>query len=209
MSYSLLKSDLTASNNIAFPSFSPLQIQHPTMRRNPVTHEPCDPYPTKSQAHVADGFQRHIEYWQESDQCKRLEKALAQVPTTHQIHKIVGLALGGISYGSDEFPSPNVAVQHALLLTLRRWLVRREIKERPEPFCYAQEPCYRSLDKVILKQHGVEVIDDPRAWLEIDDTSIVYSGGADIPVEEIVADIARPAIVIWEPVYPEEKRIDR
>lgn len=136
--------------------------------------------------------------------CKCLEKGLARVPPTHQIHKIVGLALGGISYGRDEIPSAGVALQHALLLTLRKWLVKREIKEREEPFCYAQDPCYRSVDKVILKQHGVEVIDDPRAWLEIDDTSIVLSVGNNLCDKDIVADIARPAILIWERVYSEE-----
>lgn len=169
-----------------------------------MTHEPCDPYPSKSQAHVADGFKRYIEDWQESEVCKRLEQGLAQVPTTHRIHKIVGLALGGISYGQDKIPSARVALQHALLLTLRKWLVKRETKEREEPFCYAQDPCYRPVDKAILKQHGIEVIDDPRAWLEIDDTSIVFSVGNNVCGQDIVADIARPAIAIWDRVYSEK-----
>lgn len=66
--------------------------------------------------------------------------------------------------------------------------------------CYAQDPGYRSVDREVLKAHGIEVIDDPRAWLEIDGESIVVSVSPNVPVKEIVADITQPAIIIWERV---------
>lgn len=108
----------------------------------------------------------------------------------------MGLALGAISYHYDE--RPRSYIQHALLLTLRKWLADREGTE--DVVCYAQDPGYRSVDEEVLKEHGVEVIEDPRAWLEIDDESIVFSVSPNVPVKEIVADIARPAIIIWERV---------
>lgn len=64
--------------------------------------------------------------------------------------------------------------------------------------CYVQDPANRPVDKAVLGEHGIEVIDDPRAWLEVVERSVLFSCGSNVPVKEIVADVARPAVVIWE-----------
>jgi hypothetical protein len=155
-----------------------------------------NPWPTQPLEKVAETFQKHAQDWRETEVAKKLVQILTTHAATHQITKIAGLALGPISHHYEK--SPRCYIQHALLLTLRKWLADQEKTE--DVVCYAQDPCYRSVDRDVLKEHGVEVIDDPRAWLEIDDESIVFSVSPNVPVKEIVADIARPAIVIWERV---------
>jgi hypothetical protein len=178
------------------PPFCSLVIQHPSLKFNTKTKEPVNPWPTQPLEKVAETFQKHAQDWRETEVAKKLVQILTTHAATHQITKIAGLALGPISHHYEK--SPRCYIQHALLLTLRKWLADQEKTE--DVVCYAQDPCYRSVDRDVLKEHGVEVIDDPRAWLEIDDESIVFSVSPNVPVKEIVADIARPAIVIWERV---------
>lgn len=62
-----------------------------------------------------------------------------------------------------------------------------------------------SVDREMLADVGFEVIDDPRGWLEVDEQSVVLSISPNVPVKEIIADIARPAVVIWDRVESEDK----
>lgn len=122
--------------------------------------------------------------------CKRVVQILDSSVAGHGIEKIVAVALAAISK-DDRHRS---AFQHAFVLTLREWLHARQ----KSICCYAQDPEYEAVDKVVLGEHGIEVIDDPRAWLEVDERSILFSCAPNVPVKEIVADITRPAVVIWE-----------
>lgn len=123
---------------------------------------------------------------------KKVVQVLDQSAGSHNINKIVAVALAAISRGDRN----RSAFQHALVLTLQEWL-----RTQQKTFSsYAQDPDYKSVDKAVLGEHGIEVIDDPRAWLEIDERSILFSCAPNVPVKEVVADIARPAVVIWERV---------
>lgn len=62
-----------------------------------------------------------------------------------------------------------------------------------------------SVDRDVLADIGFEMIDDPRGWLEIDERSVVLSVAPNVPVKEIIADTARPAIVIWSRVKNDDK----
>jgi hypothetical protein len=61
-----------------------------------------------------------------------------------------------------------------------------------------------SVDREVLTDIGFEMIDDPRGWLEIDERSVVLSVAPNVPVKEIIADTARPAVVIWNRVPNED-----
>lgn len=92
----------------------------------------------------------------------------------------------------------NSMLQHALVLSVREFLVDRNGEdEHGGVRCYAQDPMYTSLDQKLLKEIGVEVLADPRAFLEADETSVVFSFSPDIPVRQIITDIGRPAILVW------------
>ncbi|KAJ5489060.1 hypothetical protein N7539_003950 [Penicillium diatomitis] len=176
--------------------FCSLTLLHPSFKFKTDTREPIDPTPRRPPEAVAQEFLDRSRKWQKSEVAQQLVHILCAHAAGHEISKIIGLALGAISYDTDD--RSRSFVQHALLLTLQDWLMGRDKKDKP--VCYAQDPAYRSVDRQILKEHGIEAIDDPRAWLEIDNESIVFSVAPNVPVKEIVADIARPAIVIWERV---------
>ncbi|KAJ4423725.1 hypothetical protein N0V82_001611 [Gnomoniopsis sp. IMI 355080] len=105
-------------------------------------------------------------------------------------------------------PATESTAQYALVLMLRDLLARRPqlqqldaVEASPggshsrtmtEVSCFAQDPIHTDVDKQILLEHGITVVDDPRGFLKVDDASIVVSLSSDIPVQEIIADIARP-----------------
>ncbi|OKP11082.1 hypothetical protein PENSUB_3491 [Penicillium subrubescens] len=135
-------------------------------------------------------FKEQIQIWQESEMCERVTQILNSSAAGLNIRKVVAVALGGISKDVGH----RSAFQHALVVTLREWFD----DQQQSVCCYAQDPEYKAVDKAVLQAHGVIAIDDPRAWLEVDERSILFSCAPNVPVKEIVADITRPAVIIWE-----------
>lgn len=64
--------------------------------------------------------------------------------------------------------------------------------------CYAQDPAYTKIDRLVLEGSGIGILDDPQAFLEADESTVVFSCAADLPVKQIISDLARPAMMIWE-----------
>ncbi|KAL4945592.1 hypothetical protein BDV06DRAFT_209333 [Aspergillus oleicola] len=71
--------------------------------------------------------------------------------------------------------------------------------------CYAQDPAYTEADTVLLRSLGISTLDDPKGLLEIDDETLVFSVSPNVPVKQIVADVAWPGVMIWNTVALEEK----
>ncbi|KAK1764742.1 hypothetical protein QBC33DRAFT_561423 [Phialemonium atrogriseum] len=74
--------------------------------------------------------------------------------------------------------------------------------------CFAQDPLYEDADKTVLAETGISVLENPLAFLEVDDTSLVFSLSPETPVRQIVADIALPAIMIWNRVEKVRRKPD-
>ena len=70
--------------------------------------------------------------------------------------------------------------------------------------CYAQDPIYTSIDKQVLRDVGITVVDNPKGFLEVDEASVVFCSYPNIPIRQVVADIARPALIIWNGVVQED-----
>jgi hypothetical protein len=120
--------------------------------------------------------------------------------SSHDINKIVRLACGSLALLNNE----RAANQTALLVTVRKWL--KERNQTDDIFCYMQDLMNTSVDREVLADIGFEMIDDPRGWLEIDERSVVLSVSPNVPVKEIIADTARPAIVIWNRVKNDDNK---
>lgn len=52
----------------------------------------------------------------------------------------------------------------------------------------------------MLAELDMTVLDNPRGFLEVDESTVVYSLAPEVAVRQIVADIARPALMIWDKV---------
>jgi hypothetical protein len=148
---------------------------------------------------VAKDFREKSQAWEESETCQRLKSILSSEVSSHDINKIVGLACGSLALPNNEC----AANQTALLVTVRKWL--KERNQNDDIFCYMQDPMNTPVDREVLADIGFEMIDDPRGWIEIDERSVVLSVSPNVPVKEIIADTARPAIVIWNRVKNDDK----
>ncbi|ROW08465.1 hypothetical protein VMCG_03213 [Cytospora schulzeri] len=102
--------------------------------------------------------------------------------------------------------------QHALALMMQEFLGSdhtsgAHIDSIRGVQCYAQDPIYTPIDEQVLCEAGFTVVEDPRAFLEVDESSVIISISPDIPVMQIIADIARPAIMIWNKVSSIDRNV--
>ncbi|KAL6235074.1 hypothetical protein BDW75DRAFT_251094 [Aspergillus navahoensis] len=80
-----------------------------------------------------------------------------------------------------------------------------EGEKNDEIKCYAQDPAYTEADRSLLRSIGIQPLDDPKGFLEIDDETLVFSVSPNVPVKQIVADVQWPGAMIWNTVAEEEK----
>jgi hypothetical protein len=59
---------------------------------------------------------------------------------------------------------------------------------------------YEDVDREVLGELGMTVLDNPRGFLEVDESTVVFAQAPGVAVRQIVADIARPAVMIWDRV---------
>ncbi|RMZ85263.1 hypothetical protein DV738_g379, partial [Chaetothyriales sp. CBS 135597] len=187
-------------------AYCSLWIFHNLQKRDRATQNLISPGPCPSAEEVREFFSKTKQAWEASKERRQLESILsAKTPTVH-IKKIVAFACGGMNY-FDEAPwAIRSAYQHALILNIRDVLRTRQECDNIE--CYAQDPEYTEIDKDVLNQSGITVLGDPQGFLEVDDSTLVLSFGPDIPVRQIIADIARPAMMIWDRLKPCEDELN-
>ena len=175
-------------------------------KRYKLTKEPVDIHPTRPEEQVQAHFQAVRAEWEASQPCQQLKSALRS--TSIRYTKVVALGLGSIAFSDMQRPRP--AMQHALLLTLRDALEQptqdseyscpSPLSPRSSILCYAQDPVYTEVDKAVLAKHGVTTLDDPKGILEVDDSTAVLSCSPNIPVKQLISDIANPAIMMVDRV---------
>lgn len=187
-----------------------VRLHHYRALRNVYTKELCGARHIMSKEETRDFFQAHSQAWEVSEPCKQLRSTLRSIlEAAVDIHKIVGFALGSIaSKDQSVFStrlSPRSAFQHALVLTLRDILSQKREKSCREISCYVQDPIYTDIDKLVLESSGINVLDDPEGFIEVDDETLVVSCGPNVPVKQIVLDLANPAVMIWDKIIDEEE----
>jgi hypothetical protein len=147
---------------------------------------------------VWENFQRKRVAWETSKQCGEIKSLLASAKLP-PIQKVVAFACSSMTW--DDEARHRCTVQHALILTIRDFLVRADRYGKPSNIkCYAQDPLYTKADTLVLQRENITVLDDPRGFLEIDEETVVLSHAPDIPVRQVTADITRPAMMIWNKV---------
>ncbi|KAF6836480.1 hypothetical protein CMUS01_05375 [Colletotrichum musicola] len=68
--------------------------------------------------------------------------------------------------------------------------------------CYAQDPLYSQQCTEYLQSRGFKILDGVRGFIEVDDTSLVFTVAPTIPVKQVITDLARPAVIVWEKWRP-------
>ncbi|KAK7697275.1 hypothetical protein SLS64_013709 [Diaporthe eres] len=142
-----------------------------------------------------------VKSWESSEECERITAALTASTTLNKVTKVIAFACCTMS--RSEAVQKRSITQHALILTIKDILQKKSLTADGHVRCYAQDPIYTSADRAVLEGKGIHVLEDPHGFLEVDDSSIVIAFSPNVPVRQIVADIARPAVMLWNRVKPE------
>ena len=171
-------------------------VEHQAIQLHSVTNEYVPQYPLLSLQEVQATFQRKRTEWESSGACQELISTLrsAAIPN---VKNIVAFACFNMS---DCAMAERSACQHALILILRQFFAKQQHITEGDIPCFAQDPLYEDVDKKVLADAGISALENPRAFLVVDDTSLVISISPEAPIRQIIADIAQPAVMIWNRV---------
>lgn len=178
-----------------------LQVYHECLTRNKITKEIVPRYITRPLEEVRKIFQTCFEEWKTCDTWKQLRtliRALMLKNNPGNINKILGIGCGLISVddGDGGTFADRCTSQHASLLTMRD-TVCEFAKQCPDAIkCYIQDPAYTDVDRSVFSEAGFIILEDPQAFLEVDDSTVVFSCAPNVLVRQLIAELARPAIMI-------------
>lgn len=164
---------------------------------------------------VRSEFDKNFELWEQNkawtNAQEDIQSYLQTLPKT--IDKIIGFGLGEISaeyvdrVEDDERGKQRSCAQHALMLTLAKVL---EAHTGNPVKCYCQDPAYFSSCKTVLRGRNMEILDGESGFLLVDENSVVISVSPNIPVRQIIADLTRPAMMIWDSFSePKDRKWER
>lgn len=110
-----------------------------------------------------------------------------------------------VGFGCGTVPVPSIlsmvrstdSVQTALMGMFRDRLRAENGYDVP---CFVQDRGYQNIGMEAHPMEIVQILDDPGGFLQVDETTIVIAIRPDIPVRQIITDIARPAVMIWRPI---------
>ncbi|CRG92421.1 Pc21g08290 [Talaromyces islandicus] len=127
-------------------------------------------------------FNDGIKLWEEIETCQRLKVTMLDANLPCEITKVIGFACGDMSFTDISLDSAQrPASQHALLLTMQIMLQERNKTNANRVLCYVQDPVYTAIDKSVLENLDIEVVDGPEGFLQV------------------IADLARSVILVWSP----------
>jgi hypothetical protein len=194
---------LTTTNRIPMNlRYSSLRIYHYMDLRNKISKELVHTPSICSEKELEEFFINKRQDWEASKSCATLKSILEMVNPQHKVTKVIGLACGSMAIKSDDRNAQRSAYQHALILTVRD-IFQRHLQLNNIP-CYAQDLIYSPVDTAVLLQHGTQTLKNPKAFSEIDDETILFTCAPNIPIKQIVAEIALPPVIIWDKVIGEE-----
>jgi hypothetical protein len=140
-------------------------------------------------------YQAIEQQWKTSQHYAQFQEVLSMIEIPFTLTKVIALGLGSLITMSRI--AKHRFLQHALISALHSALVHRGILSVSSEK-YVQDPAYTQRDKDIIHSAGLTVLNDPQALLELDESSVLVSIANDIPVGDIVADVCRPGIIIWD-----------
>ncbi|KAH8693740.1 hypothetical protein BGW36DRAFT_429773 [Talaromyces proteolyticus] len=183
--------------------YTNIRIYHQLLTRDKLTKRITNPVYVTSLEEVRVSLGTTLQMWKASESWKQLKYKFGCLQNLN-INKMVAFALGPIQAFAEEKHSNRSSFQHALIISLHELL--RDVSNGSDIKCYAQDPAYTKHDTAILETFGVTVLPDPEGFLEVDDSTIVVSISPNVAVKQVVSDIARPAIIIWNRIEEIDQR---
>ncbi|KAH8678514.1 hypothetical protein BX600DRAFT_149878 [Xylariales sp. PMI_506] len=149
--------------------------------------------------------------WMRSRSCESLRSCVEELLETKEVTKIICFGLGDMCRKPPEWMSrqnksgeldldisvvEGSMIQHSVALTIADIYHKRKTGKKVR--LLAQDPEYTEQTVEILKVYGFEIVGRFGAGgvAEIDEESVVICAFVAAPAKQIIADIARPALVI-------------
>ena len=164
----------------------------------PATGEVVADSPIRPTPETRAILQQEKAKWDASAACRELVATLQGVADAGRLPRVDKVVAFACHRPSVVERAERVAAEHALVLSIRDFFVQHGPTTPVQ--CYAQDPVYEDVDREVLGELGMIVLDNPRGFLKVDESAAVFSLAPDIAVRQIVADIARPALMIWSKV---------
>ncbi|KAJ5550602.1 hypothetical protein N7535_001455 [Penicillium sp. DV-2018c] len=153
-------------------------------------------------------FDEKHSLWQNSKTCKQLAALIQDVLGTKTVKKVLCFGLGDFCRTAPEWLKRqhdswdensevenlmDPMIQHSMALTIAQLCDGNETLP-----LLAQDPEYTEVAEDILTKKGFRIVGNYGAggFAEIDDDSIVISPFVAAPVKQIIADLARPVLII-------------
>ncbi|KAG8158125.1 hypothetical protein KVR01_011886 [Diaporthe batatas] len=154
-------------------AYCPLAVNYRSQTRHIDTEVFRSPRKGKPFKVTQDAFHDGLKAWEDSEEYEKLRNSLMTSIVLEKTTKIVAFACCTMSLHLSW--GHNSITQHALILTVKDILQKKNVNLDQEIKLYAQDPVYTDVDKAVLEADGIHMLDDPYGFLEVDDSSIVIS----------------------------------
>ncbi|KAI1747798.1 hypothetical protein F4782DRAFT_551568 [Xylaria castorea] len=158
----------------------------------------CDPeypymFPQYGFAELDRAFKIASKDWSKHETRHKFSAALLGQELPPTINKIICFGLGNHLTKKLEYWT-----QHPAAITIRN-AIRLKLGHKVRLLTHLPE--YTADTKAVLEKYGFEVIgmNGVDGFIEVDENSVVFSTPSDTPVKQILAELARPAVIITRP----------
>ncbi|KAH8745944.1 hypothetical protein BGZ57DRAFT_773060 [Hyaloscypha finlandica] len=141
-------------------------------------------------------YSRIDDTWKGKPAFSDLTSLFGDANVRQKIKKIVCFGLGTMQQPHDM--SARSFLQHAIIKSIADALGGNV------PI-FLQDPAYTGNDTNLVSGLGMTVVNDPKGFLQVDTQTLVVAVAPDIPLRQIIADLAEPAAMIWKGVVPPEE----
>jgi hypothetical protein len=148
-----------------------------------------------------------------ADLAQVLATKLRQFPD-FRVNKVIGIGCGSflkVDYGAcplhgqacpwlchAQLWSTRCAALHLYVAALWAFFDIRARRVGERAYFFVEDEDHIDVDVQVLRQEGIQVVTHPDSILALDERSVLVCVDASFPVRQIVVDIARPAVIIWE-----------
>ncbi|KAI1185864.1 hypothetical protein F5B17DRAFT_445351 [Nemania serpens] len=174
------------------------------MAGTPEEFFPVYPYTTmfhaanRTEAETRATFKAVIEEFEASEEAAAITNLIMTHLRGCSVNKVVAFGLGRIGFVRPG--PPQTFYEHAAARVVARAV--QAVSSAPAVLL-AQDPLYTDVCKRVLDEFGVDVVEGfgAKGFSLLDDDTVVLAHHPSFPLREIIADIARPALICMRPEH--------
>ncbi|KAI0449172.1 hypothetical protein F5B21DRAFT_520590 [Xylaria acuta] len=119
------------------------------------------------------------------------------------VNKVIAFGLGRIA--NVRPGPPQTFYEHAAAKVV--WKAVQEVSSAPKVAVLVQEPLYTDVCKKVLRESGFEIIEGfgAKGFSLVGDDTVVLGHHPSFPLREIIADLARPALISMRAQEPADR----